>query len=144
VGAAAQREGTDPVSATAARARVLVVDDQPIICSMLRRELQGRFVVDVAANGAEAVARIREGGDYALILCDLMMPEVTGFDVLDVIEREAPHLLSRVVVMTGRVCRGDELHRLMELSVNVLHKPFGSGDLLTIVLGYLSAHAARR
>jgi CheY-like chemotaxis protein len=81
VGAAAQREGTDPVSATAARARVLVVDDQPIICSMLRRELQGRFVVDVAANGAEAVARIREGGDYALILCDLMMPEVTGVDV---------------------------------------------------------------
>jgi DNA-binding response OmpR family regulator len=62
--------------------KVLVVEDDPsiqrLIAATLRRR---RFLIDVASNGAEAIAKLA-ANDYAMLTLDLMMPRVTGFDVI--------------------------------------------------------------
>ncbi len=62
--------------------KVLVVEDdlsiQRLIAATLRRR---RFLIDVAADGAEAIARLA-ANDYAMLTLDLMMPHVTGWDVI--------------------------------------------------------------
>jgi CheY-like chemotaxis protein len=119
---------------TARKPHALVVDDQPIICSMLRRELRSHFVVEIATSGADALARIRAGQPLALILCDLIMSDVSGFDVLDAVARERPELLSRFVCMSGRACTAEQTSKLASLGVHVIYKPFSRDELLRIVL----------
>jgi CheY-like chemotaxis protein len=119
------------------RVRALVVDDEPIICVTLRRELESRFDVDATTSGAEALTMLRSN-DYALVLCDLFMRGLSGFELLDVLQREAPHLLSRIVLITGRICSAEELRRFADLGVQLLYKPFGSNELLMLALGYLA------
>ena len=68
---------------------ILVVDDEPdvemLFRQQFRRELRaGRFVMDFALSGADALARIGNAGDAALILIlsDINMPEMTGLELL--------------------------------------------------------------
>jgi CheY-like chemotaxis protein len=127
--------------------RVLIIDDEPIICSILRRELEVRPVpgqpvpagaceVDTSTSGAEALTLLR-GGDYALILCDLMMRGLSGFELIEILGRETPHLLTRLVIITGRTCSADDERRFGELGVRLLYKPFRTTELLALVLPYL-------
>ncbi|MBM3347475.1 MAG: response regulator [Betaproteobacteria bacterium] len=63
--------------------RVLVVDDEEIVREVLDTLLRGEnYEVDLAEDGPQALARVREN-DYAVVLLDLMMPEMDGFRVLE-------------------------------------------------------------
>lgn len=114
---------------------VLVVDDQPIVCSMVRRELRSRCQceVDIALSGEEALSYLRRGIDYAYILCDLLMPHVSGWDVLETARHERPELVARFVLMTAKSSTHDEERRLAEEGVRILSKPFGLDELLKVV-----------
>ncbi len=117
--------------------RLLVVDDHRVVCSSIQRALRGRFAVDVATSGAEALALLR-ANEYALVLCDALMPGMSGFELIEVLARESPRALVRLVMMTSHNCTAAELRRLSELGVQVLHKPFGSTELLMLVSGYVA------
>src|SRR5690349_19112304 len=72
-----------------APARVLVVDDDPRILSMMRRVLQlDGYEVELAADGDEALELMRTGGADAVIL-DLMLPGRDGFEVCRTIRQES-------------------------------------------------------
>ncbi len=89
------------VDAPDRRFSALVVDDDPALQGLFHTLLVRRgYVVDSAPNGRAAYEYLRRG-TYSVILLDLMMPDVNGFELLDRLERESPALLSRVVVMTG-------------------------------------------
>ncbi len=91
-----------PVSAEPPqRARLLIVDDEPLILRSLGRVLSRFHDVDLVASGREGLSRIRSGGHYDLIVCDLMMPELTGMDFHATLQREAPESADRVVFLTG-------------------------------------------
>ncbi|TMB29249.1 MAG: response regulator, partial [Deltaproteobacteria bacterium] len=62
----------------APRGRVLVVDDEPMVGSSIRRLLGRDHDVVVVQSGKDAVAKIAAGERYDVILCDLLMPEMTG------------------------------------------------------------------
>jgi PAS domain S-box-containing protein len=64
--------------------RVLMADDDPTVAAFVRKVLPGdRFLVDVAKNGEECLHKLRtQAGAYDVLLLDLMMPEVSGYDVL--------------------------------------------------------------
>ncbi|MCK5942482.1 MAG: PAS domain-containing protein, partial [Planctomycetes bacterium] len=62
---------------------LLVVDDEPQVLTMIRRATQKMFRVETAESGREAIERFVSGRRYDLVLCDLMMPEVTGIDVVE-------------------------------------------------------------
>ncbi|MBX3191898.1 MAG: PAS domain S-box protein [Labilithrix sp.] len=122
-------EETSPVSATpapradTARWRILVVDDEPAIGRCLQRLLY-RHEVDVVTSGAEAVARLCADGAYDAVLCDLMMPSVTGMDVHATIKKERPGMERRFVFMSGGVFTRKAMTFLTEIPNVRLDKPF--------------------
>src|SRR5947208_17185827 len=79
----------------------LVVDDDLALRGLFTTLLNRRgFDVDVASDGRVAFDQLSRH-TYSVILLDLMMPEVNGFELLDRLQRDSPSLLGRVIVMTG-------------------------------------------
>jgi CheY-like chemotaxis protein len=77
-----------------------VVDDEPLAGVGARRALSDVKVVAVT-SAAEALERLRAGEQYDRILCDVMMPEMSGPELYAELGRIAPELQRRVVFMTG-------------------------------------------
>jgi PAS domain S-box-containing protein len=83
------------------QARVLLVDDEPLISASLRRLLMRDCEVVVANGGAPALATLAKDEAFDVIFCDLMMPDVTGMDVYAELRKDRPELADRVVFLTG-------------------------------------------
>jgi two-component system copper resistance phosphate regulon response regulator CusR len=107
----------------------LVVDDDPGLQGLFFT-LLGRdgFSVDCAPNGRMAFEYLKRGS-YSVILLDLMMPDVNGFELLERLERESPALLRRVIIMTGASQR--DVDSLDSSRVwGLIRKPFDIDDLV--------------
>ncbi|BDG01903.1 ATP-binding protein [Anaeromyxobacter oryzae] len=83
------------------RGRVLVLDDEPLVGRSLVRLLQSSHDVEALVSPAEALRRIAGGERWDVILCDLMMPELSGMDLEDRIAEVAPALVPCVIYLTG-------------------------------------------
>ncbi|MGA1342454.1 MAG: response regulator [Hyphomonas sp.] len=82
--------------------RILFVDDDPILREFAQVNLSSpSVVVDLAANGREALSLV-EAGDYDVILLDLEMPVLNGFDTLAELRSDARFQHLAVIVQTGR------------------------------------------
>jgi DNA-binding response OmpR family regulator len=69
------------------RHRALVVEDDPAIRRLVGKLLQRRGIdIDVANDGKQAVEKIRNG-DYSVLILDLMVPEVNGFEIIDFVRK---------------------------------------------------------
>ena len=91
-----------PVSeAEAPGGRLLIVDDEPMILGALRRAFSSDYKVTCVGDGKRALERVRAGDRYDAILCDLMMPEMTGMDLYAELARAVPEQADRVVFVTG-------------------------------------------
>lgn len=89
------------VSVTPPRGRVLILDDDPLVGRSMARLLQGSHEVTVLTSPGEAVARLERGERWDAVLCDLMMPELSGMDVEERLAKAAPDVLPRIVYLTG-------------------------------------------
>jgi CheY-like chemotaxis protein len=111
--------------------RVLVVDDDEDIREIIEIALQAHgYRVDTAADGVDCLRRLRDDPELpAIILLDMMMPNMNGWEVRD--QLVADPVLSRVplVFLTGNVDVRDELHG----AVGVLHKPVELSALLEVI-----------
>ena len=80
---------------------ILVVEDDPagqaLLVQIARRP---GSTVDSASDGATAIRLLRQT-DYALVLLDLMLPEINGFEMLREMQACRPHLLKRTIVVTA-------------------------------------------
>jgi CheY-like chemotaxis protein/two-component sensor histidine kinase len=85
----------------ARRARVLVVDDEPMMARAVQRLLAGEHDVESTTDPPAAVERVRAGERYDVILCDLMMPGMTGMDVHAAVVAIDEEQARRMVFMTG-------------------------------------------
>ena len=114
--------------------RILVVDDDDAIRALLTTVLRRRGLrVDTARNGAEAVTRIGECR-YSLILLDLMMPLLSGYQVLEHIAEESAPSRPMVLVLTaGLEPRGFD----STFVIGTIHKPFDIEMLVDTVVGCL-------
>jgi CheY-like chemotaxis protein len=105
------------------RLRVLVVDDEPMIGSSLKRILSGAHVTAVT-SGEEALAAIRGGEAYDVVICDVMMPVLNGVDVYEAVLATHPAAAERFVFITGGVLH-ERCRRFLESVPNrVVLKPF--------------------
>jgi signal transduction histidine kinase/CheY-like chemotaxis protein len=86
---------------SAARIRVLVVDDDELVGEAIARALSEDNEVVVMTTAREALASIEAGEQYDVILCDLMMPVVSGVDLYAHVVRCAPKVAGKIVFMTG-------------------------------------------
>jgi len=108
-----------------ARRRVLIIDDDAAIRTLVERLLRRGIDVDLAADGSAALDRVRERA-YDALLLDLMMPDHSGFDVIETLRSEHTALLSRTIVLTAlarrRIPTMTDVYRVME-------KPFDLDEL---------------
>lgn len=81
--------------------RMLIVDDEPMILGALRRSFVSDYRVTCVGDGRRALERLRAGERYDVILCDLMMPEMTGMDLFAELGKLAPDQAERLVFVTG-------------------------------------------
>ncbi len=90
-----------PSMTEASRGRVLVVDDDPAVGQALSRALENEHQIEHVVSARDALSRLRRGDGYDVVLCDLMMPDVTGMDLWETLRREAHPSVERFVFMTG-------------------------------------------
>ncbi len=129
---------TDEAAPRSARRReglVLIVDDEIMLRRVLRRGLErAGFEVVEAADGREGLSRfLREERDIDLILLDLVMPELSGLEVLREI-RDRGHD-TRVLLMSG--FHEEDLETELNAATAFMHKPFRIPELLDTVRGLL-------
>jgi CheY-like chemotaxis protein len=122
------RGGTDPdesgVRQVDRRLRVLVVDDEPMIGSTLKRVLAPAHDVTAVTSGEAAIAAIRGGGDYDVVICDVMMPVLSGVDVYEAVLATHPATAERFVFITGGVLHERGRRFLESVPNRVVLKPF--------------------
>jgi two-component system NtrC family sensor kinase len=108
---------------------ILVVDDEPGITSALAY-LLGRdgHTVQTAANGRLALEKL-QAQTYDLILCDLRMPELDGPGFYRELERRYPHLLQRVIFLTGDTLSAEAREFLEKEGKARLNKPFRAAEV---------------
>jgi CheY-like chemotaxis protein len=89
------------VEAAGRGGRLLLVDDEPMILGALRRALAPDYQVTSVSDGRRALALLAAGERYDAILCDLMMPEITGMDLFAEVRRLMPDQCERMIFVTG-------------------------------------------
>jgi len=109
--------------------RLLIVDDDAMVLSALRRRLQRRFDVVTVLGGVEALAMLSEDAAFDTVICDLMMPEVDGKSFYEAIEKEHPELTERIVFMSGGAFTPRLRKFAAAISNPVLQKPVSREDL---------------
>jgi two-component system NtrC family sensor kinase len=118
---------------------ILLVDDEPGIVSALTRVLRrDGHIVDTAANGRQALARI-EGRVYDLILSDLRMPELDGPGLYRALEQQYPALCRRFLFLTGDTLSAETLAFFEQTGAPRLIKPFGTTGVRRAIQQVLGA-----
>ena len=116
------------------QARVLVVDDEPVVCDVLARYLErDGFEVDTAADGDDALARF-EATRPDLVVLDLMLPRRDGFEVFREIRSRSE---SPVIMLTAR---GEVTDRVVGLETGAddyISKPFSPSEVAARVRAVL-------
>jgi two-component system, cell cycle sensor histidine kinase and response regulator CckA len=115
------------------RARILIIDDEPLLGQTLRFAFQDRHDVEVAASGREALERLSADTDFDLVLCDLMMPDVSGEHVYRAVSERTPGLLPRFVFMTGGAFTERAQEFLAHFDGRQLEKPFNIDEVESLL-----------
>jgi CheY-like chemotaxis protein len=123
------------------RARILIIDDEPLLGQTLRFAFQDKHDVEVASSGREALERLANDAAFDLVLCDLMMPDVSGEHVYRAVSERAPGLLPRFVFMTGGAFTERAQEFLAHFGGRQLEKPFNI-DEVEALLSEVSAVGA--
>ncbi|BDG10868.1 hypothetical protein AMPC_39810 [Anaeromyxobacter paludicola] len=136
---AAPATGAEARPAAARRGRVLVVDDEPLIGRSVRRMLAGHDV-EVLTDGREALVRLLAGERFDLVLCDLMMPELTGMALEEKLRELVPEACAAMVYMTGGAFT-PAARDFLAGGRCYLEKPFQSAELLGLLEQRLASPA---
>jgi PAS domain S-box-containing protein len=114
--------------------RVLVIDDEPALAAMIVRLLEEDCHVDVAVKGRDALdLLVGSTTPYDVVLCDLMMPDMTGMDLFAEVARRCPGLEDRFVLMTGGAFTPRASEFLARVNNRRLEKPFDRAALRAAV-----------
>lgn len=113
------------------RAQLLVVDDDPAMCDLLRDELQDEgFTVDVASGGRAALHRLSRG-DIDVVVSDVKMPDLDGLDLLREIQAQNPR--PSVITITGFGSIDTAIRAVKLGAFDYITKPFELSELLCTI-----------
>lgn len=114
---------------------ILIVDDEPDIVSLTEKFLKiGQFNTITCNNGKEALKRMEDKfSDIDLVLLDVMMPGVSGTEVLEIIKAKKEYEHIKVILFTVKSFREDIEQGKMLGADGYITKPFSGNDLLEYV-----------
>src|SRR5579863_4370342 len=120
--------------ATAPVRSILLVDDDTGLCSLINEFLStAGFHVEALHDGRQGLARAFEGG-FDLVILDVMLPVLSGFEVLRTIRKRSS---IPVIMLTARTAQEDRIAGLNAGADDYLPKPFGPGELLARIRAVL-------
>jgi two-component system NtrC family sensor kinase len=113
--------------------RLLIIDDEPLVITMLTRLLRRRYDVTTTTSGVEGL-RLACDEPWDAILCDVMLPEMSGPQLLERLQQEGRPIAAKVGFMTGGAF-GSEATSLLERlgKGGWLAKPFGLAEVEAFV-----------
>ncbi len=117
--------------------KILVVEDERKIASFIKRGLvEAEYEVDVASNGTDALKMVQEEEKgYTLILLDLMLPDMDGFDICAKIRADGEQ--TPILILTARNSTEDKIKGLNIGADDYLTKPFAIGELVARIKALL-------
>ena len=119
--------------------RLLVVEDEMKVASFLKRGLEAEnYAVDVATDGEDGL-HLATSHDYDLIMLDILLPKLTGFEVLQKLRER--NIRTPVIMLTARGALGDRVQGLDLGADDYLVKPFAFEELLARVRALLRRRA---
>jgi two-component system NtrC family sensor kinase len=137
-GTAPAAPGLDSQPAVYGKA-ILIIDDEPSIAQGLRSLLRrDGYVVETVANGRLALAKLQERS-YDLLVSDLRMPELDGPSLYRTLQRQYPHLLQRVIFLTGDTLNPETRLFLEQSAAPCLTKPCTVAELRHAIQQVLQA-----
>ncbi len=117
------------------RSHLLVVDDEPSVLEFLRMLFEEeRYAVDCARSVEEARSRIA-AGNFDLVLCDILMPDGNGLELLREIKERQPH--TAVIMMTAYTSSKSAIEAMKLGAYSYISKPFDNEELKVVVSGAL-------
>jgi PAS domain S-box-containing protein len=123
----------EPIAIPGRRGRILVVDDEEIVLRSVQRLLSKEHDVVAVAKAKAALALCAGGETFDVILCDLMMPDMTGMDLHRELSRVAPEQAGRMIFMTGGAFTAKAWTFLSDPGRENVEKPFDPKTLRAIV-----------
>ena len=125
------------------QARVLLVDDEPLVLEGLRRSVQPEFVADLAGGPEEGLAKLRKDGPYPVVVSDMRMPGMDGAQFLAMVRTISPDSIR--VMLTGCSEVEAAVRAVNEGQIfRFLTKPVSQATLLATLRDCLEQyHAAR-
>ncbi len=116
------------------RLRVLVIDDDALILRAYGRSLGKKHDLVLACSGVEAISLLEKDAAFDCVLCDLMMPSMSGPELFAELEMRWPQLAQRTVFCTGGVFTEDTQAFVSAGDRKVLNKPISIRDLEAMLI----------
>jgi PAS domain S-box-containing protein len=120
------------------RPRVLLVDDEPRVAQTIERLLRRDYDITIALCGREAIQHITGGARFDAIVSDVMMPNMTGIELIEEIRRVAPDQATRLIFLSGGAFTAQAREQLDQLGAQLgvvhLEKPVGARELRASIL----------
>lgn len=115
------------------RGRVLVIDDEQMITKVVRRTLAPEHDVVEVDNAGEALRQLATGERYDAIVCDLMLPGLTGMDFHAQVQRDFPDLADKIVFFTGGAFTARAREFLRSVPNPRVDKPVAGSELRQVI-----------
>jgi signal transduction histidine kinase/ActR/RegA family two-component response regulator len=112
--------------------RLLIVDDDVLVARAVRRMFDKEFRVEIALDGSSALAKLATT-DYDVVLCDVMMPGISGLDVYRQVRTNNEGLARRFVFATGGLFSQELSDNVKRLSNMIVEKPFDPEELRRVI-----------
>jgi two-component system NtrC family sensor kinase len=112
--------------------RALVIDDDPLIGRALCRNLSRSCATTLCSGALEALARLRAGEVFDLVLCDVTMPDMGGPEFYEQAVALDPSLGAKIVLVTGGATT-DQMRRASKLGARCLLKPLSAETVAGLV-----------
>jgi DNA-binding NtrC family response regulator len=120
-----------------AKCKILVVDDELTVCKSIRQALvRDEYDVDMALSGEEALRKEAEKR-YDVLIVDLMMPGLSGMDLLKSLKAQDPK--AKIIMVTGYPTMKNTIQAMQLGAFDFLPKPFLPSDLRGVVARALAA-----
>jgi len=122
--------------------RILVVDDEESMCKFMQIMLiKEGYAVDSEPSSAKALEKIKSG-DYDLVIADLMMPEMSGLELLSQVKSECPQ--TQFMVMTAFASVDTAIEALKNGAVDYITKPFKIDEIKIAIRKFLEKKQLQR
>ncbi len=112
--------------------KLLIVDDDVLVARAVRRMFDKEFHVEIALDGSSALAKLAKT-EYDVVLCDVMMPGISGLDVYRQVRTNNEGLARRFVFATGGLFSQELSDNVKRLSNMIVEKPFDPEELRRVI-----------